>query len=245
MYDTVIQKVNAAIFPSLIDLQVFARKILRLFGDIRRKDIDNEAKAVSKLCTAGRCRNIVEVIRHGWLPNDASYYYIDMEYCSETLNDRILGIGQETTSDSDGVLGIDREAASEFDRDFRIDREMASDSDRALGIDREAILDSESRFMDPKLTFEDLEASNAAIDLNHRTNEFVENMEMELDSNFSESDLQSCLVIVDDLVNALIYIHDTGTVHRDLKPQNGNYPDFYCVYIYSPLFPSRSLLESR
>ena len=89
------------IFSSLVDLQIFARKILRLFGGVRKEDIDNEARAVSQLCAPGRCKNVVEVIRHGWLPTDSSYYYIDMEYCSETLDDRIHGRSREAERDSE------------------------------------------------------------------------------------------------------------------------------------------------
>ena len=90
MLDQATQKVHSAVrFFDLADLQVFARKILRVFGDVHREDIEKEANIVSQLCTAGRCKNVVEVIRHGWLSTHSSYYYIDMEYCFETLNDRI------------------------------------------------------------------------------------------------------------------------------------------------------------
>jgi serine/threonine protein kinase len=161
--------------PSPVDLQIFARKILRLFGGVRKEDIDNEARAVSELCAAGRCRNVVEVIRHNWLPTDSSYYYIDMEYCLETLDDRIQG--------------------------------------RSRG---------------PKLALEPAEVLNAASDVNSQMTEFVENMETMLKSDFSEfdmpeSDMQAWLDVIDDIVNALIYIHNLGTVHRDLKPQNGKH----------------------
>jgi serine/threonine protein kinase len=70
-------------------IQVFARKVIRLFGPVTEDDIENEAKAVSALCTGGRCKYIVEVLKHGWLVRDQSYYFIDMEYCEETLEDRI------------------------------------------------------------------------------------------------------------------------------------------------------------
>lgn len=70
-------------------MQVFARKIIRLFGQVTEDDIENEAKAVSSLCTGGHCRQIVEVLKHGWLTKEHSYYFIDMEYCQETLEDRI------------------------------------------------------------------------------------------------------------------------------------------------------------
>ena len=36
---------------------------------------------------------MIEVIKHGWLANDYSYYFIDMEYCRETLEDRIRSAG--------------------------------------------------------------------------------------------------------------------------------------------------------
>jgi len=89
------QKVKAVTLLSLVDIQVFARKILRLFGNVRKEDIENEARAVSKICEGGKCKNIVEVISHGWLPNHNSFYYIDMEFCLETLDDRIFGTVRE------------------------------------------------------------------------------------------------------------------------------------------------------
>lgn len=60
-------------------------------GDITREEIDNEANVVSQLCRPGVCRNVVEVTQHGWLPRKRSLYYIDMEYCTETLEKRIGG----------------------------------------------------------------------------------------------------------------------------------------------------------
>jgi len=64
-------------------LQVFARKILRIFGDVTETDIQKEAEAVGKLCQPGTHKNIVAVFRQGRL--SSSLYFLDMEYCDLNL----------------------------------------------------------------------------------------------------------------------------------------------------------------
>jgi len=97
-----------------------------------------------------------------------------MQYCSETLNDRILGI----------VPG--------------------AESDPEAGWDGYRFIEPENRKV-PTPT----ENSTAKL-------------ESDLNDSVSDSDLEGYLDIMDDIVNALIYIHDSRMVHRDLKPQNGN-----------------------
>src|SRR5271156_1433959 len=75
---------------------VFARKIVRLFGPVSEADVENEANAVSALCTGAQCKYVVEVLKHGWLTPDHSYYFIDMEYCIVTLEDLIRGMANES-----------------------------------------------------------------------------------------------------------------------------------------------------
>jgi serine/threonine protein kinase len=90
----------------LADGQVFARKILRIFGDLTREDVDNEATVVSQVCREGQSNSIVEVYDHGWLPGfDSSYYYVDMEFCSQTLEDWIYS--RSGFNDSGGVNATD------------------------------------------------------------------------------------------------------------------------------------------
>lgn len=36
---------------------------------------------------------MVDITKHGWLTEDRSYYFVDMEYCPETLEDRIRSAG--------------------------------------------------------------------------------------------------------------------------------------------------------
>ena len=92
--------------------QVFARKIVRIFGDITHEDAESEGRTLSEVCRPGRSLTVVEVIKHGWLPRHPSLYYIDMEYCPETLENRIheavqnrKGTESETMLDSERDQG--------------------------------------------------------------------------------------------------------------------------------------------
>jgi serine/threonine protein kinase len=53
-------------------------------------DINNEAKAIAKLCQPGSHLNIVPVLNDGWLPN-SPYYFIDMQLCELNLETYIHG----------------------------------------------------------------------------------------------------------------------------------------------------------
>ena len=54
------------------------------------EDIENECRAITKLCVSSNHPNIVKVIRHGWLPFNPLIYYIDMEYLPLTLEEHIM-----------------------------------------------------------------------------------------------------------------------------------------------------------
>ena len=64
---------------------------MRIFGEITPEDAENEGRMLSELCSPGRSQTVVEVRRHGWLPRHPSLYYIDMEYCPQTLESHIHG----------------------------------------------------------------------------------------------------------------------------------------------------------
>jgi hypothetical protein len=67
----------------------FARKIIRRFGAITQADIENEARIMSTLSANGGHRNIVGVLKHGWMENSRNLYFIDMELCDVNLADYI------------------------------------------------------------------------------------------------------------------------------------------------------------
>jgi serine/threonine protein kinase len=69
--------------------QRFARKLIRPFSSIRKQDVENEVRALDKLCTS-KHPNIVQVLGHGKLKEDGAFVYIDMELCDITL-ERYIG----------------------------------------------------------------------------------------------------------------------------------------------------------
>jgi len=79
------------------DSQVVARKIIRLVGYITEDDINNEMRAVAKLCmTANTHKNIVSVFDYGRL--QGFNYFIDMELCDMNLQQWIDRTWHEDTA---------------------------------------------------------------------------------------------------------------------------------------------------
>jgi serine/threonine protein kinase len=58
--------------------------LLRPFGQTTKEDIENEVKAVTKICATAGNKNIIRILRHSPLPS-TDYYYIDMELCDVNL----------------------------------------------------------------------------------------------------------------------------------------------------------------
>jgi serine/threonine protein kinase len=82
---------NATTSTAIPLTQFFARKLVQPFNEITEVDINNEAKAIAKLCQPGSHPNIVPVLNDGWLPN-SPYYFIDMQLCELNLETYIHGI---------------------------------------------------------------------------------------------------------------------------------------------------------
>src|SRR5438045_8321068 len=90
-----VHKVTAP-FPLLIlqmvnevTRQIFARKVVRVLDQNIIKDFEAAVRALAELCRPELSNTVVEFLKHGWLPRQGSdLYYIDMEYCPETLESR-------------------------------------------------------------------------------------------------------------------------------------------------------------
>ena len=77
-------------FSTFTNSKTFARKLIRPWAGIRQADIDNEVRAINKLCKS-KHPNIVQVLSYGRLKADGVFYFIDMELCEISLENYIQG----------------------------------------------------------------------------------------------------------------------------------------------------------
>jgi serine/threonine protein kinase len=116
--------------------------VIRLLGGVRAEDIDNEMRAITKLCKSSH-PNIIQVFQHGELYRNSTVFFIDMELC-----------------------------------DFSLERYC-----RGMDV--------------PQLVNWTTIREQGALPASIRA-------------------------INDQIINALVFIHEHGEVHRDLCPQNGD-----------------------
>jgi serine/threonine protein kinase len=77
--------------------QVFARKLIRLTGYITEEDVNNEMRAIVKLCmTENTHKNIVTVFDYGRLAS--FHYFVDMELCDLNLERWIYRTWDQATA---------------------------------------------------------------------------------------------------------------------------------------------------
>ena len=75
---------------NLTNSETFARKLIRPWAGISQPHIDNEVRAINKLCKSNH-PNIVQVFDYGRLIADGVFYFIDMELCEISLENYIQG----------------------------------------------------------------------------------------------------------------------------------------------------------
>lgn len=68
----------------------FARKVIRPFAGVTNVDIDNEIRAIRRLCKTDH-PNIVQVFDYGKLKVDGMFYFIDMVLCQTSLEAYLRG----------------------------------------------------------------------------------------------------------------------------------------------------------
>ena len=202
-------------------MKIFARKIIRRFGPATEQDIENEANAVSVLCTGTRCKYVVEVLRHGWLTGDHTYYFIDMEYCIQTLDDFIKDIANK----SQGVQHSEMEQLNNL-----------ANSERTEAMNLAMLNENVSTVETTPLETEGVPTSADSIELDNEQNlspilptqpspNSEDSRVVSSSENFPEDELIDwgpLITVLKDITSGLIYIHSQKFVHRDLKPRNGS-----------------------
>lgn len=68
--------------------QILARKVIRIFGNITREDVLNEASAINSPFKTWSNSSLICVHYHVWSPT-AEFYFIDMDLCDFNLYDYI------------------------------------------------------------------------------------------------------------------------------------------------------------
>ena len=191
---------------------MFARKIIRLCGYSTTDDIENEAKAVGILCSRRESKYVVEVLQHGWLANANIYYFIDMEYCPETLEDRLTTWRQQSDRLTTPQAFLSLTAIQAGIRTDHIQEQTADNSHRH----------QQTPNPNPLQTLRNAEVRSA--------------VDTEQDHAL-DIDWHPILTIFLDVTKGLRYIHSKGFVHRDLKPKNGITFINNELLMSSPIFP--------
>ena len=182
---------------------MFARKIIRLCGYSTTNDIENEAKAVAILCSRRESKYVVQVLQHGWLTVANIYYFIDMKYCPETLEDRLTRWRQqsERLTTPQPFLSLTTIQAG-----IQTDHIQEKNPDRPHNTHRHQ--------QAPNFVLPPTPPDNTA--------EVVSEVDAEQEASL-DIDWHPILTIFLDITKGLRYIHSKGFVHRDLKPKNGSY----------------------
>jgi serine/threonine protein kinase len=80
-------------------LQHFARKLISVFGQVTKEDIENELRAYEDFLKHTNHPNIIKVFNRGWYIVQRPFHFIDMELCDLDLHDYIHEPGSRSLVD--------------------------------------------------------------------------------------------------------------------------------------------------
>jgi serine/threonine protein kinase len=101
--------------------RLFARKLVRVFGQITESDILKDVQTIEKL---RRHENLVQVLKHGWLPQ-SPFYFVDMDLCAYNL-DFYIHSGKFQELHPSDLAGRESPFLNELDVVMQIMRQISS-----------------------------------------------------------------------------------------------------------------------
>jgi len=161
----------------------------------------------------------VEVLKHGWLTTDHSFYFIDMEYCIQTLEDFIRDIAKEPQVglQQRNDLAILNGVATPQPLFLTEDSSLVQSTLTVAGAGNTPNLDPMELENEPH--FSATMSTQILPD-----NEDTSPVTVPSTPTFPEDELidwEALIRVLQDITSGLIYIHSQKFVHRDLKPRNG------------------------
>ena len=200
-------------------MKVFARTVIRLIGTVTEQDIENEANAISVLCTGAQCKFVVEVLQHGWVTGDHSCYFIDMEYGIQTLEDFI----KEIVNKSQDLRHSEMEQLNNL---MNPERTEAMNLAMLISVVQTSPMKTEGVPSAADSIELDNEQNLAPILLIQASSNSEDFRALSSSEKVPEDELidwEALITVLKDIASGLIYIHSHKFVHWDLKPRNGSY----------------------
>jgi hypothetical protein len=158
----------------------------------------------------------VKVLKHGWLTNDHTLYFIDMEHCIQTLEDFIRDLAEESQvglkqhHDLAILNGVTRTRPLTLTEGFLVVQSAPTAAGSTPNLSGPMELDNE---LDVSATI----STQTLLDNECTPDKLSPPM-------FPEDELidwKALIKVLNDITSGLIYIHGQKYVHRDLKPRNG------------------------
>ena len=158
------------------------------------------------------------VLKHGWLTGDHTYYFIDMEYCTQTLEDFIKEIAKESQVPQDSEMeplnNLANPETLEAMNLAMLHGNVSMVQTSPLGVQGP-----------PTSTNSTELAKLSTMPPANPSSKSKDSSGLSSSERFPEAepiDWGALITVLKDITSGLIYIHSERFVHRDLKPRNGS-----------------------
>jgi serine/threonine protein kinase len=150
---------------------------------------------------------------------DNTHYFIDMELCDFTLEDRIREIGVGPIHEDVAAI-LDEDVAAILDEDVAVTPLNPMEFGSGQKSERRQLNTPQNPVQAPTENEVEVESSSGSAESPDFTPDTLPLEEL--------GNWEPVLDILDDITSGLLYIHSKDVVHRDLKPKNGSSHEIIC-----------------